>query len=80
MGKVAAHETGHFLGNFEDYGISSNGRRIGAGDYGPGVYITDANSVMGVNIGKASERHFWRIKELLSQNLSGAELIKIDKK
>ncbi len=65
-GQTAAHEVGHFFGNAEEYGVTTDIK-------GPiipyGQAIQDPNSVMGDKVGKVSERHFWRIlKAVISKN------------
>jgi len=77
-GQVAAHEVGHYLGNVEDYGVSKGAKISGRSKpYGSGVGTPDTGSVMGRNVGKAKERHFWRIVELLSSQLGKAELVPV---
>ena len=57
-GQTAAHEIGHFLGNAEEYGVTTELK----GPITPyGAPVPDPSSVMGDNVGKAYERHFWRI-------------------
>lgn len=61
LAQTAAHESGHFFGNTEEYGettevkgpLNPYGQMIPAGN--------NAGSVMGDAIGKAFPRHFWRI-------------------
>ena len=68
-GQTAAHEIGHFLGNAEEYGVTT---KLNGPIKPYGQPIPDPTSVMGDNIGKAYDRHFWRILKAATSTMHDA--------
>lgn len=65
-GQMAAHETGHFLGNTEEYGTVSNPHPRGSPNmpYGQGNAFP-ANGVMAAKPGLAHAQNLWRVLQQL---------------
>lgn len=74
----AAHETGHFLGNIDEYQANVSGTG-GADSMWPSnmprflsfLPAGSANSVMNNELADAKSRHFQRIKEVTEAELLG---------
>lgn len=82
-GNVAGHEFGHFLGNVEDYGVSSDPELAQRGSdiaYNVKAPVEgEGPSVMGDNYasdGVAQERHLWRVLDAINKSAMSKCLIK----